>query len=160
MDAFSEILSAVKLNGAVYFTAEFSSPWGFSAPASNRLAATLSLGAAHTLVYHLVLEGGAVVELEDGLSLELKPGDVVIFPHGDAHHIFSGKDAARPYPNYGITAKIKARDLSPLHAGGGGEVARFVCGYMTCDPTLAGRSSPDCPRIQSESPHRSLRPMA
>ena len=39
MDAFSEILSGVKLNGAVFFTAEFSAPWGFSAPASKRMAA-------------------------------------------------------------------------------------------------------------------------
>ena len=32
MDAFSEILSGVKLNGAVFFTAEFSAPWGFRRP--------------------------------------------------------------------------------------------------------------------------------
>ena len=49
----------------------------------------------------------------------------------------SGKEAIRPFPNYGITAKIKSRDLSPLHAGGGGETSRFVCGYMTCDPYLS-----------------------
>src|SRR5205823_13004555 len=42
-----------------------------------------------------------------------------------------------PFPNYGITAKIKARDLSPLRAGGSGEISRFVCGYMTCDPYLS-----------------------
>ena len=49
----------------------------------------------------------------------------------------SGRGVARPFPNYGIAAKIKARDLSPLHAGGGGEPSRFVCGYMTCDPYLS-----------------------
>ena len=49
----------------------------------------------------------------------------------------SGKGATRPFPNYGINAKIKSRDLSPLHAGGGGETSRFVCGYMTCDPYLS-----------------------
>jgi transcriptional regulator GlxA family with amidase domain len=27
--------------------------------------------------------------------------------------------------------------LSPLHAGGGGDRSRFVCGYMTCDPYLS-----------------------
>jgi len=64
----------------------------------------------------------------------LGPGDVVVFPHGDSHHMSSGKGASRPFPNYGIGAKIKARDLSPLRAGGGGEVSRFVCGYMSCDP--------------------------
>jgi AraC-like DNA-binding protein len=89
------------------------------------------------VVYHLVIDGGAVVEMEDGQAVSLAPGDIVIFPHGDPHHMSSGKGVARPFPNYGITPKIKARDLSPLHAGGGGAVSRFVCGYMTCDPHLS-----------------------
>jgi AraC-like DNA-binding protein len=89
------------------------------------------------VLYHLVIEGGAVVEMPDGQSIELKPGDVVIFPHGDPHHMSSGKDAIRPFPNYGIAAKINSRDLSPLRAGGGGATSRFVCGYMTCDPYLS-----------------------
>ena len=37
MDAFSEILSGVKLNGALFFSAEFSAPWCFASPASNTL---------------------------------------------------------------------------------------------------------------------------
>jgi AraC-like DNA-binding protein len=136
MDAFSEILSGVKLNGAVFFTAEFSAPWGFSAPASKQMADRLAPGAAHFLLYHLVVEGSAVVEMGNGQPLELNSGDVVIFPNGDAHHM-SSKGAKPPFPNYGINDKIKARDLSPLHAGGGGETSRFVCGYMTCDPYLS-----------------------
>jgi hypothetical protein len=137
MDAFSQILSGVKLNGAVFFSAEFSAPWGFSAPASDVMAATVAPGAAHLVLYHLVIEGGAVVELTDGQTIELRPGDIVVFPNGDPHHMSSGKEAKRPFPNYGITAKIKSRDLSPLCAGGGGETSRFVCGYMTCDPYLS-----------------------
>src|SRR4029078_7017139 len=39
--------------------------------------------------------------------------------------------------SYGISTKIKARDLSVLQAGGGGATARFVCGYMTCAPYLS-----------------------
>ena len=93
MDAFSEILSGVKLNGAVFFSAEFSAPWGFSAPASDMTAATLGPGAPHLVLYHFVIDGGAVVELADGQSIELKPGDVVIFPHGDPHHMSSGAEA-------------------------------------------------------------------
>ena len=137
MDAFSEILSGVKLNGAVFFTAEFSAPWGFSTPASKVMAAKVAPGAAHLVLYHLLIDGGAVVEMEDGQSIALAPGDVVIFPHGDPHHMSSGKATRPPFPNYGITPKIKARDLSPLRAGGGGAVSRFVCGYMTCDPHLS-----------------------
>lgn len=141
MDAFSEILSGVKLNGAMFFSAEFSAPWGFSTTPtntpSNVVAAAFAPGAEHMVLYHLVIEGGALVELLDGQTMQLKAGDVVIFPHGDAHHMSSGKEATRPFPNYGISAKIKARDLSTLHAGGGGETSRFVCGYMTCDPYLS-----------------------
>ena len=137
MDAFSEILSGVKLNGAVFFTAEFSAPWGFSAPASKVAAETLAPGAAHLVLYHLLVDGSGFVEMEDGQSVALAPGDIVIFPHGDPHHMISGKAAKPPFPNYGITLKINARDLSPLRAGGGGAVSRFVCGYMTCDPHLS-----------------------
>jgi len=137
VDAFSEILSGVKLNGAVFFTAEFAAPWGFSAPASNVIAATIAPGAAHLVLYHLLIEGAALVEMPDGYTIDLEPGDIVTFPHGNAHHMSSGKSATRPFPNYGINAKIKSRDLSPLKAGGGGETSRFVCGYMTCDPYLS-----------------------
>lgn len=137
MDAFSQILSGVKLNGAVFFTAEFSAPWGFTTPAASRMAAKVAPEAGHFVLYHLVIDGGAIVEMADGQCTELKPGDVVIFPHGDPHHMSSGSGAIPPFPDYGISGKIKARDLSPLQAGGGGEVSRFVCGYMTCDPYLS-----------------------
>lgn len=136
MDPFSAILSGVKLSGAVFFAAEFSAPWGFSMPDSGIMASRLAPGASHIVLYHLLIEGRCVVEMLDSQQIGLEPGDIVIFPHGDAHHMSSGKDAAVPFPNYGNTAKVKQRDLTPLHAGGGGEISRFVCGYMTCDPHL------------------------
>src|SRR5690348_5767944 len=113
MEALSQILSGVKLNSAVYFTAEFSAPWGVSTPESNLMAATLAPGAEHLVIFHLVVEGRASVELADGRSFELSPGDVVILPHGDPHDISSGKGAVRPFPDYGVTAKLRARDLTP-----------------------------------------------
>jgi AraC-like DNA-binding protein len=136
MDAFSEILSGVKLSGAVFFAAEFSAPWGVSMPASNVLAARFATGTSHLVLYHLLIEGRCAIEMPDGQQIGLEPGDIVIFPHGHAHHMRSGKDAVPPFPNYGISDKVQARDLTPLQAGGGGETCRFVCGYMTCDPYL------------------------
>jgi len=136
MDAFSEILSGVKLNGAVFFSAEFSAPWGFSTPPPNVLAGQLAPGAEHLVLYHFVIDGGAIVQMVDGSSIDLTSGDVVIFPHAHQHHMASGKGSVPPFPNYGIIAKIKARNLNTLRAGGGGATSRFVCGYMTCDPLL------------------------
>jgi len=137
MDAFSEILSGVKLNGAVFFSAEFSAPWGLTSPGSHRMAKLLHQGSAHLVIYHLVIDGGAIIQLEGEEPLELMPGDVVVVPHGNPHDMTSSRGPQRPYPNYGITDKIKAHDLSPLHAGGGGSASRLVCGYMTCDPYLS-----------------------
>jgi hypothetical protein len=136
MDAFSQILSAVKLNGAVFFSAEFSAPWGFSMPAASVMAARIAPEAQHLVLYHLVVEGEAIIELTDGHRTELQPGDIVIFPNGDPHQM-SSAEAIRPFPNYGITQKVLSRDLRPLQAGGGGEISRFVCGYMTCDPYIS-----------------------
>ena len=136
MDAFSQILTGVRLTGAVFFNAEFSSPWGFTAPPTSVLASDLAPGAAHLVLYHFVVDGSALVQVTDGESLKLEAGDIVIFPHGHQHHMTSVKGAKAPFPNYGIGAKVKARDLSPLQAGGGGDTSRFVCGYMTCDPHL------------------------
>ncbi len=136
MDAISQILSGVKLSGVVFFSAEFSAPWGVTMPAANQMAARLAPGAEYIVLYHMLIDGSAEVELIDGQFLELTPGDVVIFPHGDVHHMGS-KGATRPFPDYGINAKVKARDLTPLQAGGGGAISRFVCGYMTCDPYLS-----------------------
>src|SRR6516162_6759434 len=136
MDAFSEVLSGVKLKGALFFSAEFSAPWGFSAPASNILSAELVPDAAHLVLYHFLIEGKAFVHVAGASSLELNPGDVIVFPHGEPHQMTSFGSPQDRFPNYGISAKIKSRDLSPLRGGGGGDVCRFACGYMTCDPHL------------------------
>jgi len=137
VDAFSEILSGVKMNGAVYFNAEFSAPWCFLAPRSDALAPLLAPGAAHLVIYHFLVDGEALVELTDRPPLQLKPGDVVILPHGDPHQMTSGKGSTATHQTSAILSKIALHDLSPLQAGGGGDTARFVCGYMACDPYIS-----------------------
>ena len=137
MDAFSEILSGVKLNGALFFSAELSAPWGFSSPASNMLAPMLAPGAPHLVIYHFVIDGEAFVQLADGQSVELGPGDVVVLPHGDPHRMTSGRVVTATSLTSAILSKVKSRDLSPLQTGGGGDTARYVCGYMACDPLLS-----------------------
>jgi AraC-like DNA-binding protein len=137
MDAFSEVLSGVRLTGAMFFSAEFSAPWRLSTPHCRVLAPTLAPGAPHIMLYHLVVDGSARVCLEDGPDVELSPGDLVVFPHGDSHHL-SGGSGANQVESAAILRKIATRELSPVQAGGGGATTRFVCGYLTCDPLLCG----------------------
>ena len=78
MDAFSEVLSSVKLKGALFFHAEFSAPWGFSSPRSDFLAPHLMPGAERLVIYHFVLEGSASIRTESGEAVTLTPGDIVV----------------------------------------------------------------------------------
>jgi len=137
MDAFSEVLSGVRLKGAVFFSAEFSAPWVLSTPNCGALASTLAPGAPHLVIYHFVVDGSARVRLEGGADVELSPGDIVVFPRADPHHL-SGGSGANQIESAAVFRKIATRDLSPMHAGGGGATTRFVCGYLTCDPLLCG----------------------
>lgn len=136
MDAFSDILSGVKLNGALFFHAEFSAPWGAVSPASRELKPVLAPGAPHLVVYHCVLEGRAYAHI-GGRVMELEAGDVVVLPHGDEHLMTSEASWLETRETAAIQSKVLSRELTPLRAGGGGAVTRFVCGYMTCDPQLS-----------------------
>ena len=135
MDAFSQILSGVVLRGALFFNAEFYSPWGFIAPTGQELARSLAPDAPHLLIYHFLIEGSGLVRLGNDLPIKLEPGDVIVVPHGDAHQMCSAQGVANK-PSEAMAAKLQARDLSALQTGGGGEVARFVCGFMVCAPLL------------------------
>ena len=137
MDAFSEVLSGVRLKGAMFFTAEFSSPWRLSTPHCRVLATALALGAPHIVVYHFVVEGTAHARVEGGQDIELTPGDIVVFPHGDPHQLSAGP-GTNPVESAALLQRITSGDLSPMQAGGGGPVTRFICGYLTLDPLLCG----------------------
>ena len=137
MDAFSEVLYGVRLKGAMFFRAEFSAPWRLSTPHCRVLAPTLAPGAPHMLIYHFVVDGSARVGLEGEPDVELSPGDIVLFPHGDPHRL-SGGSGSNQIDGTALLRKVATRDLSPMRAGGGGATTRFVCGYLTCDPLLCG----------------------
>jgi AraC-like DNA-binding protein len=136
MDVLSEVLRVVKLDGAVFFLGEFSSPWSFRTPPSSTVAPYLSSAAGHVIIYHLVTEGRGFAQLEDGERVPLEAGDIVIFPHGDAHILENGP-RIKTVDNSKELVRILSQSLKLSRLGGGGEITKFVCGYMTCEPRLA-----------------------
>jgi AraC-like DNA-binding protein len=136
VDVLSEVLKAVKLQGAMFYNGEFSSPWSLCSPASRSVGAYLAPGSGHVIIYHLLTEGHASARLLDGERIALDAGDLVIFPHGDPHIIENGPptktvDLAKEL------ARIVANRLKIARFGGGGEVTKFICGFMACDPQLS-----------------------
>ena len=135
MDVFSEILRGLVLKGALYFNAEFSAPWGFNTPPAPELAELLAQDAPHLVIYHFLVEGSGFVRLEGDVQIELNAGDVVVVTHGDSHEMCSAVGVADRLSD-AMKAKLRSHDLTAMQAGGGGDVARFVCGFMVCDPLL------------------------
>jgi len=136
MDAISEVLRVVKLDGALFFNAEFCAPWCINSPQSSQVAPHLCEGAEHLIIYHYLMEGQAYARLKaGGERVELEAGDIVIFPHGDAHVLGNGF-GARPLNGLQLLSQLKT-GLSPTRWGEGGNVTRFVCGFMVCDPRLS-----------------------
>jgi beta-galactosidase beta subunit len=78
--------------------------------------------APHLVIYHLVIEGRALARLREGKWLVLDAGDIVVFPHGDAHEIFSD-ERARNDVTSAILNKISAHDLRPLQAEEAGRMS-------------------------------------
>jgi len=66
VDVLSEVLKVVKLQGAMFYNGEFSSPWSLCSPASRTVAPYLAPGARHAIIYHLLTEGHASARLPMG----------------------------------------------------------------------------------------------
>jgi len=135
MDVLSEVLKAVALQGAVFYNAEFSAPWGFHAPPSQQIAPRLAPEGGHVIMFHLLTEGRGTARL-GGEVLSLEAGDIVVFPHGDAHVLENGMQSPAIRPSHNLN-RVLGLGLRVTRSGGGGEVTRFVCGYMACDPRLS-----------------------
>ncbi len=137
MDVLSEVLKAVKLDGAVFFNGEFSAPWCAREPDADTMAAYLSTRASHIIIFHLILDGRAYARVEmDGRAVPLEAGDIIIVPHGDAHLMGNGPPVT-PIDSAKQLQQVLAEGRMISQFGGGGEMTKLICGYLTCDPQLS-----------------------
>jgi AraC-like DNA-binding protein len=137
MDVLSEMLKAVKLDGAVFFHGEFSSPWCARQPDGCSVAAYLSSSSTHVIIFHLLTEGRGYARIEkNGRPVSLSPGDIVMFPHGDAHLMGNGPPVT-PVDSAEQLQQVLAEGRMLSQFGGGGELTKLICGYMACDLRLS-----------------------
>lgn len=136
MDVLSDVLKVVRLDGALFFHGEFSAPWCFRSSESAAITACLSPRAGHLIIFHFLTEGRAYAKLEDGTREELTAGDIVVFPHGDAHFIGNGPPV-KPVDSFKTFGPNLTAGLKVARYGGGGELTRFVCGFLACEPRLS-----------------------
>ncbi len=137
MDVLSEVLKAVRLDGALFYNGEFSAPWCFRSPQSRIVAPYFSPDSGHVIIFHLLTEGRGYAHLEgEGSPVPLNAGDIIIFPHGDPHFMGNGS-AVKAVDIAKELERILLQGLKISRMGGGGEITKFICGYMVCEPRLS-----------------------
>jgi AraC-like DNA-binding protein len=126
-DPLSDVLRAVRLDGAFFYAVEASEPWSVKAVAAKDLTPRVLPGAEHLISYHILTAGHCYGGLMGEAPVALEPGDVIVFPHGDAHVMSSD-------PKLESVPAVPGRYPETVTIGEGGEVAAtFVCGFLGCD---------------------------
>jgi AraC-like DNA-binding protein len=136
MDVLSDVLRAVRLNGAVYFDIDAGYPWTGESPGTAEIATAVMPGVEHVISFHAILSGSCWAALSDGSApaLNLNAGDVVVFP-GGAPNVMGSEAGARGEPDMAMYYKPVDKHLpfTLIRGGEGQERTRFVCGYLGCD---------------------------
>jgi len=132
MDVLSDVLRVVRLSGAVFFTADFSSPWALESPIPHMLASAVMPDAECVVLFHILVEGECEVVCQRHPVTTMEGGDVIVFPRADQHTMRS-HGAATTTPLTSVFSPGKYDEPPQLSFGGGGRTSRFVCGYLNCD---------------------------
>lgn len=136
-DILTDVLRAVHISGAIFFDVHATSPWVSEAPDSREIRALVMPDVQHLIEYHVLVSGSCWSGLVDGSEppVELRPGSILIFPHGDAHTISSGPHmrAAPDLANFAPATPENPRPFYLDPGGEGPESARIICGFLGCD---------------------------
>jgi AraC family transcriptional activator of mtrCDE len=113
-DWLSRLLEMIPVRGTLDYRCFLGAPWRIDFPASE-------LG---EIPYHVILGGSAVLEdPEGGPTRKLIAGDILLFPHGSAHALHDGSDAA-PAP-----ARQRSTLTTVFHENDGtGDRLDMMCG--------------------------------
>jgi AraC-like DNA-binding protein len=142
-DTLSDVLRGVRLRGAVFFHVSGCSDWAAEAPSTRELAPLLMHGVEHVMEYHAVAHGSCWAAIPGGPSVQLNAGDVVMFPHGDAH-VMSSAPGMRGIADLDWFSTADLGHL-PLRLAYQGQDAvnpaspdyhadvTVVCGFLGCD---------------------------
>jgi len=129
MDPLSDLLRVVRLDGAHFYAVEGSGPWSVHSPPARELAPRVMPHAEHLISYHVVTGGRCYGGLLGEDQIELETGDVIVFPHGDAHVM-----ASSPGVRVGHDVHSVAEAHSSLVSlGSGPPSTALVCGFLGCD---------------------------
>ncbi len=145
-DVLADVLHVFRVGGAALLHAELRAPWSLRTPNAACVAPMLhpEAPASQLVVVHVVVEGECVVALGDGVAREeLRAGDLVVFPGGDAHDLSSASGSSEsrgaalsPMPLANLFPPAPWTELPRIRIDGAGVRTEILCFYLRCDPLL------------------------
>ena len=131
LDPLSDLLRVVRFDGAFFYAVEAAEPWSVATPGTAELSARVMPQVDHLISYHILIEGRCYGGLTGQHQVEMAPGDVIVFPHGDAH-LMSSARGLQPGP--AVNSGTSARHVQTVQLGDNGpRSALVVCGFLGCD---------------------------
>jgi len=124
----SAALEGLRLDGAIFFRAEFTEPWAFDSPVSQ-IVPVIRPGARRLIFFHIVAVGRCWVALEDGTRVWANRGDVIVMPYGDDYSM-GGEEPADRVPILSLVDAPPWEQMPVLTHGAGGPRTDVVCGYL------------------------------
>jgi AraC-like DNA-binding protein len=132
MDALSDVLRVAHLNGGVFLHAEFFEPWCITPRVGPHHCSPRLKATDHLVLFHYIVEGTLLVQLEGQQPFRLSGGDVVMFPRNDPHIMGTHLDLP-PVLARDIIKTDDQGGLFRIHHGGDGQRCQLVCGYLGCE---------------------------
>ena len=130
-----DVLSRIRLAGAIFMRGEYGEPWAFETPPSRQLVAMLAKGSERLIPFHVVRVGRAWVD-GDHMHRELQVGDLAILPHAQQHWLGGGRIPDHAAPIGTLLPPPPWATMPVVRMDGGGERTEIVCGYFRCDELL------------------------
>ena len=97
MDVLSDVLRVVRLSGAVFFTADFSSPWAIESPMPDMLAPAVMPEAECVVLFHILVDGECEVVCQGHPVTTMESGRRHRLPaRRPAHHAQSRRRETTP----------------------------------------------------------------
>jgi AraC-like DNA-binding protein len=134
VDALSDVLRAVRLTGALFFDIQASDPWVAETPPGDSIVRKIFPDAEHLIPYHVVTRGTCWGAVADRQPVQLAAGDIIMFPHGDAHTM-SSEPGMHGTPNLAVYRWPRDGQLPVSMSMGNSRLdsSHIVCGYLGCD---------------------------
>lgn len=122
----AETLHEFGMSGVFYAVSELAAPWGIAMPPMPG-----------TMVFHLLTFGAAVIEV-DGALVDVRPGDLLLVPHGTGHAILDAAGSAAT-PLFDLPRVEQTERYERVRVDGDGDRSELVCGAVSFTGLGVGR---------------------